>query len=100
MRRAVWVVLALGVTITRVSSNTLLIRRWKKLTRCRPATARDYAHFRLSPRPRAIGNSWLYGREPQYVLMFCISATSKAALEKYRPAFLTMVRSYTSRDEP
>jgi hypothetical protein len=34
------------------------------------------------------------------VLMFCISATSKAALEKYRPAFLTMVRSYTSRDEP
>ena len=53
--------------------------------------------------PKAAQGHWelvAYGREPEYVLMFCISATSKVALEKYRPAFLTMVRSYTSRDEP
>ena len=41
-----------------------------------------------------------YGREPSYVLMFCISANSKEALEQHRDAFLAMVRSYTSRDEP
>ena len=41
-----------------------------------------------------------YGREPKYVLMFCVSAKTKDALEKSRPAFLAMVRSYTSHDEP
>lgn len=41
-----------------------------------------------------------YGREPEFVLMFCISANSQAALEEHRAAFLAMVRSYTSRDEP
>jgi hypothetical protein len=41
-----------------------------------------------------------YGREPKYVLMFCISATSKEALDQHRGAFLEMVHSYTSRDEP
>jgi hypothetical protein len=41
-----------------------------------------------------------YGREPKYVLMFCVSAKSQEALENSRPAFLAMVRSYTSRDEP
>ena len=41
-----------------------------------------------------------YGREPKYVLMFCISATSNEALDQHRGAFLEMVHSYTSRDEP
>jgi len=40
-----------------------------------------------------------YGREPKYVLMFCVSAKTKEALEQNRSAFLAMVRSYTSRDE-
>jgi hypothetical protein len=56
--------------------------------------------FSFIPKDKGHWELVAYGREPQYVLMFCISATSKAALEKYRPAFLTMVRSYTSRDEP
>ena len=39
-----------------------------------------------------------YGREPTFVLMFCLSARSRPALEQHRPAFQAMVRSYTSKD--
>ena len=39
-----------------------------------------------------------YGREPEYVLMFCISARTPAALAEHRAAFEAMVRSYTSKD--
>jgi hypothetical protein len=50
--------------------------------------------------PKSDGNWELvaYGREPDYVVMFCISARSRTALEQYRPAFLEMVRSYTSKE--
>ena len=53
-------------------------------------TPKDQGHWELVS----------YGREPNYVLMFCISANSKEALDQHRDAFLAMVRSYTSRDEP
>ena len=50
--------------------------------------------------PDGAGNWELvaYGREPEYVLMFCISARSPEALEKHRAAFYAMVRSYTSKE--
>ena len=50
--------------------------------------------------PDGAGNWELvaYGREPKYVLMFCISARSQEALEKHRAAFYAMVRSYTSKE--
>lgn len=50
--------------------------------------------------PDGAGNWELvaYGREPEYVLMFCISARSRDALEIHRAAFYAMVRSYTSKD--
>lgn len=56
--------------------------------------------FSFTPKARGHWELVAYGREPKYVLMFCISATSKQALEQHRAAFLAMVRSYTSRDEP
>jgi hypothetical protein len=39
-----------------------------------------------------------YGREPKYVIMFCISTNSAELLSKHRPAFLALVRSYVSKD--
>jgi len=54
----------------------------------------------FTPRTRGHWDLVAYGREPNYVVMFCISANTKAALEQNRAAFLAMVRSYTSHDEP
>lgn len=50
--------------------------------------------------PDGAGNWELvaYGREPKFVLIFCLSARSRDALEKHRAAFHAMVRSYTSKD--
>ena len=56
--------------------------------------------FSFTPAAKGHWELVAYGREPEFVLMFCISANSKDALEEHRAAFLAMVRSYTSRDEP
>lgn len=56
--------------------------------------------FSFTPTSRGHWELVAYGREPKYVLMFCVSARTKEALEKNRPVFLAMVRSYTSHDEP
>jgi len=56
--------------------------------------------FSFTPQSSGHWELVAYGREPRYVLFFCISANSKEALEQHRAAFLTMVASYTSRDEP
>jgi hypothetical protein len=55
--------------------------------------------FSFTPASKGNWEIVAYGREPKYVLMFCLSANSKEALEQNRAAFLTMVRSYTSRDD-
>jgi len=39
-----------------------------------------------------------YGREPKYVIMFCISARTAKQLEQHQVAFQALVRSYTSKD--
>jgi len=54
--------------------------------------------FSFTPAGKGNWELVAYGREPDYVLMFCISARSSAALEKYRPAFAAMILSYTSGD--
>ena len=56
--------------------------------------------FRFTPGDGGRWDMVAYGREPRYVLMFCISADSKMTLEANRAEFLAMVRSYTSNDEP
>jgi len=55
--------------------------------------------FSFTPTTKGHWELVAYGREPKYVLFFCVSATSKQGLEKNRAAFLTMVASYTSKDE-
>ena len=55
--------------------------------------------FSFTPTTKGHWELVAYGREPKYVLFFCVSATSKEGLEKNRAAFLTMVASYTSKDE-
>lgn len=40
-----------------------------------------------------------YGREPKYVIMFCISARTAKLLDQHRPAFQALVRSYSSKDD-
>jgi hypothetical protein len=56
--------------------------------------------FSFTPQTKGHWELVAYGREPRYVLFFCISANSKELLEKHRAAFLTMVASYTSHDDP
>jgi hypothetical protein len=56
--------------------------------------------FSFTPQPNGHWELVAYGREPRYVLFFCISANTKEALEQHRAAFLTLVASYTSRDQP
>lgn len=56
--------------------------------------------FAFTPQSKGHWELVAYGREPRYVLFFCISADSKELLEKHRAAFLAMVASYTSHDEP
>jgi len=56
--------------------------------------------FSFTPQSKGQWELVAYGREPSYVLFFCISANTREALEKHRAAFVTMVASYTSHDEP
>jgi len=56
--------------------------------------------FSFTPQAKGHWELVAYGREPRYVLFFCISADTKEALEQHRAAFLAMVASYTSKDEP
>jgi hypothetical protein len=55
--------------------------------------------FSFAPNTKGNWELVAYGREPTFVVMFCISAHSRAALEQHRPEFLAMVRSYTSKDD-
>jgi hypothetical protein len=54
--------------------------------------------FSFSPKTKGNWELVAYGREPEFVLMFCLSTKSSQELERFRPAFLAMVRSYTSKD--
>ena len=56
--------------------------------------------FSFTPQSKGHWELVAYGREPRYVLFFCISADTWEVLEQHRAAFLAMVASYTSHDEP
>jgi len=73
--------------------------RIEEVTAVKTGDGTSLRTFSFTPQSKGHWELVAYGREPTFVLMFCISADSKEVLEQHRAAFLAMVASYSSKDE-